>query len=126
MSSMDVESYEERSSGGGLAWFWVPVVLILFVGGALSVAAYFHESNLSIAEAIVAGFGGVAALIIGLFTAAFGVIVALIGALVGLVAAGGAVAMTLFIIGSPIIALILLFLLLRKPKCNECPDPSAH
>ena len=78
-----------------------------------------------IVESIAAGFGGLAGIIIGLFAALFGVILGLIGALIGVVAAGGAVAMTLFIIGSPILAIILLFLLMRKSK-SDCPDPAAH
>lgn len=108
-----------------MAWVYVPVILILFLGGALSVGAYVYgEPDLTVMESIAAGFAGLAALIIGLIGAAFGIVVGLFGALLGLVAAGGAVAVTLFIIGSPIIALILIVLLMRRPK--SCPDPSAH
>ena len=87
-------------------------------------AFFYGDTQLSIVESIAAGFGGLAAIIIGLFAAAFGVIVGLFGALIGLVAAGGALAMTLFIVGSPIIAIILFVLLMRRPK--GCPDQSAH
>lgn len=112
-----------RSSG---AWFYVPVVLILFLGGALSVGAYFYgDPQLTIAESIAAGFGALAGIMIGMIGALFGLAVGLIGALIGLVAAGGAVAMTLFIIGSPIIAIILIVMLMRRPK-SDCPDPGAH
>ena len=124
MTTTDMETYEERR-GGGLFWFWVPVVLILFLGVAFSVAAYNLEPGLTIAEALTAGFVGVAGLIAGLFAAAFGVILGLVGALIGVVAAGGAVAMTLFIVGSPIIAIILFVLLMRRPK-SACPNPDAH
>lgn len=118
--------YEGGRRGGGMMWLYMPVALILFLGAALSVAAYnFSETDLSVAEAIAAGFGGLAAMIIGLIGAAIGIVVGLIGALIGLVAAGGAVVMTLFIIGSPIIAIILFALLLRRPR-NACPDPGAH
>lgn len=118
--------YQEKSRSGGLAWIYAPVVLILFLGGALSVGAYFYtEPQLTVAESIVAGFGGLAGIIVGLIAAVFGVIVGLLGALLGLVAAGGAVAMTLFIIGSPILAIVLIFLLMRRPK-SDCPDPAAH
>jgi len=74
---------------------------------------------------MAAGFGGLAGIIIGLIAAIFGLIVGLVGALIGLAAAGGAVAVTLFIVASPIIALILIFLLMRRPKA-DCPDPEAH
>ncbi|SNT75556.1 hypothetical protein SAMN06297382_2806 [Amphiplicatus metriothermophilus] len=108
-----------------MTWLWLPLILILFVGGAFSIAVYMHEPSLSAGEAFAVGFGGLAALIAGLFASAVGVIVGLFGALIGLVAAGGAIAMTLFIIASPILAIVLLFLLLRRRK-NECPDPSVH
>jgi hypothetical protein len=118
--------YEGGRRGGGAAWLYVPVVLIVFLGAALSVAAYsFSETDLTIAESIAAGFGGLAGIILGLFGAAIGIVVGLIGALIGVVAAGGAVVMTLFIVGSPILALIRLFLLMRRPK-TACPDPGVH
>jgi hypothetical protein len=126
MANHDVTYQGERKSGG-LAWLYTPIVLILFLGAALSVAAYFFsDTDLSIAESIGAGFGGLAGIILGLFGAAIGIVVGLVGALVGLIAAGGAVVMTLFIVGSPIIALILLVILLRRPKSAACPDPGAH
>jgi hypothetical protein len=120
-----MDTYGEGRRSGGLFWFWVPLVLILFVGGALSLAAYASGNELTAAESLAAGFGGLAGIIIGLFGAALGLIVGLFGALLGLVAAGGAVAMTLFIIASPILAIVLLFLLMRGRK-SDCPDPSAH
>ena len=104
----------------------MPVVLILFLGGALSVGAYFYgDPQLTIAESIAAGFGALAGIMIGMIGALFGLAVGLLGALIGLVAAGGAVAMTLFIIGSPIIAIILIVMLMRRPK-SDCPNPAAH
>ncbi|GAB4522181.1 MAG: hypothetical protein Kow00133_09560 [Amphiplicatus sp.] len=124
MSDMTHER-EPRRRGGGMAWLWLPLILILFVGGAFSIAAYMHEPSLTAGEAFAVGFGGLAALIAGLVVAAVGAVIGLFGALIGLVAAGGAVAMTLFIIASPIIAIILLVLLLRR-RGGECPDPSAH
>jgi hypothetical protein len=123
-----VENYGEGRRSGGLFWFWAPIVLILFVGGALSVTAYIVEPGLSISESLAAGYGGLAAIIVGIFAAIFGVVLGLLGALFGVVVAGGAVAMTLFVVASPILALILLILLLRRPKSGgaECPDPAAH
>lgn len=112
-------------AGGGLFWFWLPIFLILIAGGALAIAALYHQPDLSIAEALAAGYGGVASLVVGIVAAAVGLVVGLVAALIGLVAAGGAVAVTLFIIASPIIAIILFVLLLRRPK-NQCPDPGAH
>lgn len=126
MATLDTDYRGERRAGSGLAWLYMPIVLILFLGAALSVAAYsFSDADLSIAESIAAGFGGLAGIILGLFGAAIGIVVGLIGALIGLVAAGGAVAVTLFIVASPIIALVLLVLLLRRPK-TACPEPGAH
>lgn len=122
---MTTTDYGETGSGGGAAWFYVPVVLILVLGAALSAAAYMAAGpQLTVLESIAAGFGGLAGVILGLFGAAIGVALGLFGALLGLVAAGGAVTMTLFILGSPIIAIILFVLLLRRPK--SCPDPAAH
>lgn len=127
MANHDTDYQGGRSGGAGVAWLYMPIVLILFLGAALSVAAYsFSETDLTVAESIAAGFGGLAGIILGLFGAAIGVVVGLIGALIGLVAAGGAVAMTLFIVASPVIALILFALLLRRPKSASCPDPGAH
>lgn len=116
--------YEERKGGGGL--ILTTLVILIFIGAAFSVAAYvFGDADLTIVESIGAGFGGLAGLIVGLFAAIVGVVLGLFGALVGLVAAGGAVALTLFIVGSPIIALILIFLLVRARR-SDCPDPDAH
>lgn len=112
-----------------MAWLYAPIVLILFLGGALSIGAYFYsDPQLTMAEALVAGFGGLAGIIVGLFAAAFGILMGLIGALIGVAAAGGAVALTLFIIGSPLLAIILIILLMRRSgsRGQECPDPGAH
>ena len=119
------DDYREPARSGGAAWINAPVILILFLGAALSVGAYFYsDPQLTIAESIAAGFGGLAGIIIGLIAAVFGLLVGLMGALIGLVAAGGAVAVTLFIVASPIIALILIVLLMRRSR--DCPDPAAH
>ena len=75
----------------------------------MSVGAYLSaEPQLTVIESVAAGYGALAAIIVGLIAAVFGIIVGLIGALIGLVAAGGAVAMTLFIIASPILAIVLI------------------
>lgn len=124
---MSTSEYHEERRSSGAAWLYAPIILILFLGGALSVAAYsYGEPELTMMESLAAGFGGLAAIIVGLFAAAIGVIVGLFGALLGVVAAGGAVAMTLFIIASPILAIVLIVMLMRRPKSSECPDPSLH
>ena len=83
---MTTSDYGDARRGGGLAWLYAPVVLILFLGGALSAGAYFYsDTPLTVMESIAAGFGGLAGLILGLIGAAFGIVVGLIGALVGLV-----------------------------------------
>ncbi len=126
MTNLDTD-YQGGRRSAGMAWLYMPIVLILFLGAALSVAAYnFSDVDLTVAESIGAGFGGLAGIILGLFGAAIGIVVGLFGALIGLVAAGGAVAMTLFIVGSPIIAIILIALLWRRSKQAPCPDPGAH
>ena len=108
---MTTSDYHEPTRSSSAAWLYVPIVLILFLGGALSVGAYFWgDPQLTIAESLAAGFGGLAGIIIGLIAAIFGLFVGLIGAAIGLVAAGGAVAVTLFIVASPIIAIILIAL----------------
>lgn len=126
MANHEIEYTGERRSGG-MAWLYMPIVLILFLGAALSVAAYnFNDVELTMAESVAAGFGGLAAIIMGLITAAIGVIIGLIGALIGVVTAGGVVAVTLFVIASPIIAIVLFGLLWRRSKAVPCPDPGAH
>jgi len=121
MASTD---YEERKSGGGMVL--MTLMILIFLGAALSVAFYiFGEQDLSVIESIGAGFGGLAGIIIGLFGVIVGVVLGLVGALFGVAVGGGAVALTLFIIGSPIIAIILLVLLMRS-RSSDCPDPDAH
>jgi hypothetical protein len=126
MSSTDMEYGERRS--GGLFWFWAPILLILVIGFGLSIAAFASGNGLTIAESLAAGFGGLAGILVGLVAAVIGVFMGLIGALLGVAVAGGAVAMTLFIVASPILAIILFVLLLRRPKSSgaDCPDPAAH
>ena len=124
---MTTSDYHEPVRSSGAAWLYVPIILILFLGGALSIGAYFYgDPQLTIAESLAAGFGGLAGIILGLIAAVFGLVVGLVGALIGIVAAGGAVAMTLFIVGSPVIAIILIVLLMRRRRTAECPDPGAH
>ncbi|HXI87437.1 MAG TPA: hypothetical protein VNH64_08260, partial [Parvularculaceae bacterium] len=65
MSHLDASSDDRR--GGGLFWFWTPILIILFVGAALSALAYMHGLGESPAGAIAAGFGGVVAVIVGVF-----------------------------------------------------------
>jgi hypothetical protein len=126
MTSYEVEQAGERRGGSGLAWLYLPLVLIVFLGGALSVAAYsFSDEPLTIAESLAAGFGGLAGIIIGLIGAVVGVIIALLSTAFGLVVAGGAVGVTLFVIASPIIAIILIAMLMRRQR-NACPEPGAH
>ncbi len=122
-SMADAGAAPRRS--GGAAWFFVTLALIVFVGGMLAAGAYVYaEPQLTVVEAIAAGFAGLAALIVGLVSAAVGVVLGLVGAALGIVAAGGAVAFTIFIVASPVIAIILFVLLMRRGKA--CPDPSVH
>ncbi len=125
MANIDMD-YGSAKRSSGAAWLYMPIVLIIFLGAALSIAAYsFSDSDLTVAESIAAGFGGLAGIILGLIGAAIGIIVGLVGALIGIVVAGGAVAMTLFIVASPIIAIILFALLMRRSK-SACPEPGVH
>ncbi len=125
---MATSDYSDTRRSGGAGWFYTPIILILFLGAALSVGAYFYsDTQLTVMEAITAGYAGMAGLIIGLIGAAFGIIVGLLGALIGIVAAGGAVALTFFILGSPLLAIVLIIMVMRRSKSSaECPDPSAH
>ncbi len=126
MANIDAD-YAGQKRSSGSAWLYMPIVLIVFLGAALSVAAYsWSEADLTVAESIVAGFGGLAGIILGLIGAAIGIVVGLISALIGIVLAGGAVAMTLFVVASPVIALILIALLMRRGKSGACPEPGAH
>lgn len=101
---MSERNVEPRRAGS--VWFWAPLIVILFVGAAFSVGAYFsNEHDLSVIESIGLGYAGVAGLILGLF-----------GAVFGLIFAGGALAFSLFLVASPVLTIILLFLLLRKNR----------
>ena len=125
MTTSDIET---RRSGGS-SWFFITLALILFLGGALAVGAYIYgDPQPTVLEALVAGFAGLAAVIVGLVAAAIAIVVSLFSAVLGVAAAGGAIAFTLFIIGSPIIAIILFVLLMRRNKqcADACPDRSAH
>ncbi|MBI1394174.1 MAG: hypothetical protein GC152_15700 [Alphaproteobacteria bacterium] len=105
--------YERKSSAG--FWVFLPIILFLLVGAGLSFAAYVYaEPELTALESMGAGFGGLAGVIVGLFAALFGIIVALVGAVIGLITAAGAIAVTIFFIGSPLIAIILFVLLMRE------------
>ncbi len=105
--------YERKSSAG--FWVFLPIILFLLVGAGLSFAAYVYaEPDLTALESLGAGFGGLAGIIIGLFATLFGLIIALVGAVIGLITAAGAIAVTIFLIGSPIIAIILFILLMRE------------
>lgn len=126
MTTTDVDAYGERRKGGGLFWFWLPILLILIAGGALAATALSHQPDLTVFEALGVGFGAIAAIIVGIFAAAFGIIVGLFGALIGVVTAGGALAVTAFLLLSPIIAIVLLVMLMRRKPAAECPDPDAH
>jgi hypothetical protein len=110
---------------GGMAWFWIPVAVIFILGVAGSVAAYLADSDLAILEAIVVGFGGVSGLIVGLLGGFIAIVAGLFGALIGIVAAGGALALTLFLAASPVLALILLYLLLREKRKNAASNAAA-
>jgi hypothetical protein len=95
--------------------FWLPVLIILCGGAALSVAAYLQpDNNLTVIESVGAGFVGVAALVVGLFAAFF-----------GLVIGGGAAAFALFLVASPAIALILLILLMRSESRRRAAERRA-
>lgn len=123
---MATTDYGTEKRGGGLNAVMVTFIILLFAGTALSGAAYvFNDQGLTITESMAAGFGGLAGIIIGLIGAMIGIVVGLLGALIGIVAAGGAVAFTLFLVGSPIIAIILFVLLMRSRK-TDCPDPDMH
>jgi hypothetical protein len=126
MTTTDVDSYGERRKGGGLFWFWLPILFIVIAGGALAATALYHEPDLTVFEALGVGFGAVAAIVAGLFVAGFGLIIGFFGALVGVVTAGGALAVTAFLLLSPIIAIVLIVMLMRRRPSSECPDPDAH
>ncbi|MEO1252229.1 MAG: hypothetical protein AAFW81_07785 [Pseudomonadota bacterium] len=123
MSSSDYDDARRGGAGGAIV---VTFSVLIFLGLALSAAAFiFADQELTVVESIGAGFGGVAGIILGLVGAVIGVVVGLFGALLGVIAAGGAVALTLFIVGSPIIAIILIVLLMRR-RSTDCPDPDVH
>ena len=115
MATTEIETYEEKK--GGWMWLFLPIILFLLVGAALSFAAYVYaEPDLTALESLGAGFGGLAGVIIGLFATVIGLIIALFATVFGLIIAAGSIAVTIFFVGSPIIAIILFILLMRERK----------
>lgn len=109
----DEFDYKKKSSAG--FWVFLPIILFLLVGAGLSFAAYVYaEPELTALESLGAGFGGLAGIIIGLFATLFGLILALVGTVIGIITAAGAIAVTIFLVGSPVIAIILFILLMRE------------
>ncbi len=126
MTSQDFEQIHQDGRSRGAAWLYMPIILILLLGVGLSIAAHqYSDVELSVAESVAAGFGGLVALILGLVAAAIGVIGSLFAALLAIIAAGGAVAVTIFILVSPVVALVLIAVLMRRRR-NDCPDPGVH
>ena len=110
----------DRRRGGGPNWLWLVVVVFLLVGAALSIAAYaFGEPDLTALESLGAGFGGLAGIILGLIAALIGTVISLIGAVFGLIIAAGTIAVTIFFIASPVVAIILFFLLMREKRAHN-------
>ena len=121
-SYIDAPQYRRRSSSG-LIWLWLPLAIYFISSLSLAVLAY-QQNDLTIQESIAAGFLGVGGVIVGLFGGLIGLIVGLFGAVLGIGIAGGTVAITLFVLASPVLALVLLYLLFRRSK--QSPDPTAH
>lgn len=104
----------QRKGSGGIAWFFAPLAILIAAGVGFSIAAYVYaEPPLSPVEAVGAGFGALG-----------GVIVALIFAIVGIVTAGGALVVTLFFVASPIIAIVLFILLMRRSRYDGPSRPA--
>lgn len=120
-----VDNSDQRltRSNSSAMWLWIPLIVVLVGGTALSFVAY-QQNDITILEAIIGGFVGLAGIFIGLVGGLFGLIVGLAAGLFGVATAGGAIAITLFVLASPVLAIVFLWLLLRRSK--ECPDPSMH
>lgn len=123
---MSVESYELNTHRGSSLMTILSVLTLLFIvsAGSLAILAFNHNPGISIVEAIGMGFVGVGGVIAAAFAAVIGIIIGLLGAIFGIAIGGGAIAITLFVLASPVIALILFALLMRRGRA--CPDPSRH
>ncbi len=122
----DTDDSAFRSNAGNsssMLWLWIPLLVIIVGGLSLSVVAY-QQNDITVVEAFIGGFIGLAGLFIGLIGGLFGLIVGLVAALFAMVTAGGAIAITLFVLASPVLAIVFLWMLTRRSK--ECPDPAAH
>ena len=124
---MSTESYELAGRKGNGPWIAFATVMALLLVAALSftIVILVHEPGLTIPEALAGGFGGVGGLVIGLIAAVLSLIAGLIATVFGLAVGGGALALTLFLLASPVIALVLIWILMRR-RSVECPDPSRH
>lgn len=124
---MSAENYELESHRGGSRLMTIlSVVTVLYVvsAGSLAILAFNQNPDISIVEAIGMGFVGVGGIIVAGFAAIIGIVIGLIGAVFGIAVGGGAIAVTLFVLASPVIALVLFALLMRRGR--DCPDPSRH
>ena len=123
---MSAESYELNTHRGNslMTILSVLAVLLIVSAGSLAILAFNHNPDISIVEAISLGFVGVGGIIAAAFAAIIGIIVGLLGAIFGIAIGGGALAVTLFVLASPVIALVLFALLMRRGR--DCPDPSQH
>lgn len=109
----------EPRVGGGLAFITIPAILYLMTSLGLGVAFYTNaETDIGVVEAIIAGFGATAGIIVGLVVAAFGTVLAFVTGVLGIAFAGGALLVTLFIMASPVIAIVLLMLMMRPSRSS--------
>lgn len=116
--------FEHQRGSGFLATTYVLATLFVMASASLAVLAFNQNPGISIIGAIETGFTATGGLIIALFAGLFSVAFGLVAALFGIAVGGGAIAITLFIIASPIIAILLFVLLARQAK--RCPDPAQH
>ena len=123
---MTTETYELGARRGSslVTVLSVLTVLILVAAGSLAFLAFTHDPGISIVEAIGVGFVGVGGIIVAIFATIIGVLIGLVGAVFGIAVGGGAIAITLFVLASPVIALVLFAVLMRRGK--DCPDPARH
>jgi len=123
MATENLELASRRGSGIGVI---LSVIAVLFVVAGISLAllAFNQNPGISIVEAIGTGFAATGGIVVAIFAALISVVVGLIAAVFGIAVGGGAIAITLFVLASPIIAIILFAVLMRRGR--DCPDPAQH
>ena len=118
--SVDLDAYDASAPArtNSYWWLWLPFIAIIVTGFGFAWLIW-SQNDVTIMEAVADGFLAVGGLIIGLLAGIFGLGVGLLATVFALITAGGALAITGFVLASPVIALVLLWMLMRRSNAQS-------